>query len=64
MLNNQVNTVGAIFALKQLGWSDRLEQTNRDAGMSPEDMCAHLETLGRNLEALLARKKDQLQGKH
>jgi hypothetical protein len=57
MLNNKVNTVGAIFALKQLGWSDRVEQTNKDERMSPEDMCAHLETLGTNLEKLLIRTR-------
>jgi hypothetical protein len=57
MLRNEVSTVGAIFSLKQLGWSDRLEQTNKDERMSPEDMCAHLETLGTNLERLLIRTK-------
>jgi hypothetical protein len=41
MLRNEVSTAGAIFSLKQLGWSDRLEQTNKDAKMPPEDMQAH-----------------------
>jgi hypothetical protein len=64
MLNNEINTVGAIFSLKQLGWTDRTEQTHKSEMMKPADMRTHPEQLGSNLEALLVRKKAQLQGKH
>jgi hypothetical protein len=64
MLNNEINTVGAIFSLKQLGWTDRTEQTNKDAKVSRERVEADLERLAHNLEALLVRKKAELQGKH
>jgi hypothetical protein len=60
MLRNEVNTVGAIFSLKQLGWSDRTEQTHRTEIARPEDVQRHLEQLGQNLEALLIRKKKEL----
>jgi hypothetical protein len=32
---NQINTRQAIFSLKQLGWSDRAEQTHRGDAFAP-----------------------------
>jgi len=57
MLRNEINTVGAIFALKQLGWSDKLEQTNKSERQRPEDVVAHLEHLANNLEPLMRRRQ-------
>jgi hypothetical protein len=64
MLNHEVCTVGAIFSLKQLGWTDRTEQTHKDGRMSREEVEADLERLAHNMEALLVRKRDEIQGKH
>jgi len=56
MLSGQLNTAGCIFSLKQLGWSDRVEQTNKDA-KEKVDVVAHLEQLANNLEPLMRRRQ-------
>jgi hypothetical protein len=77
-LAGEINVVMAIFGLKQLGWSDRVESTYKAALAKPEDTQAHLESLAHNLERLCVRTHEQagihskpqaeaaslLQGKH